>query len=143
MVKTQRVTQFLDGDLQKPRGALRLLRVPAAKLEGSERPVIAPFLDPATYPKLLKNYDLDVSSDVDSVLSNIAGALLKYAGKDPKRKIDSFATWLEAFIIFASYRGYYHPGLYPKLISYIGIINGLSGQMGSANLWLEYINVFE
>ncbi|GAU98201.1 hypothetical protein RvY_09379 [Ramazzottius varieornatus] len=48
---------------------------------------------------LPQKYDLDVSSDVDSVLSNFAGALQKYAGKDRKRKIDSFTTWLDAFII--------------------------------------------
>ncbi|GAU88987.1 hypothetical protein RvY_01589 [Ramazzottius varieornatus] len=84
-------------------------------------------------------YDLDVSSDdVDSVLSNIASALLEYAGKDRKRKIDNFPTWLEAFVILAPYRGYCHPDLYPKLVTYIGIINGLAGQMSSANLWLEY-----
>ncbi|GAV00946.1 hypothetical protein RvY_11728 [Ramazzottius varieornatus] len=67
-----------------------------------------------------------------------AGACLKYAGKDRKRKIDSVTTWLEALVIFSSYRGYYHPDLYPKLLTYNGIINGLAGQMSSANLWLEY-----
>ncbi|GAV06777.1 hypothetical protein RvY_16708 [Ramazzottius varieornatus] len=92
---------------------------------------------------LPQNYDLDLSSDVDSVLSNIAGALQKYAGKDRKRKIDSFTTWLEAFVIFTSYHGYYHHDLYPKLLTYVGIINGLAGQMSSETCDSNTINVSE
>ena len=80
---------------------------------------------------LPQSYDLECSSDANTIIDSLAGAFPKLTGKGGgllKRKVDGYASWTEAFLVFATYRGFYHPELYPKLMVYFGIIDGLSQQ---------------
>ena len=81
---------------------------------------------------LPQNYDLECSSDANTIIDSLAGAFLKLTGKRGgllKRRFDGCASWTEAFLGFATYHESYHPELYPKLMVYFGIVNGLTQQL--------------
>ncbi|XP_055339370.1 uncharacterized protein LOC129588960 [Paramacrobiotus metropolitanus] len=83
------------------------------------------------------NRGVESVSDQPSYVPDNDGKLIPTAAVSNRRKIDSFNSWLDAFLLFARYRVYFHPGLALALFAYIDIIRGLSLSRPLL-IWLEY-----
>ncbi|XP_055342138.1 uncharacterized protein LOC129590789 [Paramacrobiotus metropolitanus] len=80
---------------------------------------------------------IDTSSEPSTYIADSEGKLIPAASTTSRRKIDSFNSWLEAFLIFIRYRIFHHPDLAPGFLAYIDIIRGLA-LTRPLLIWLDY-----
>ncbi|XP_055353283.1 uncharacterized protein LOC129599159 [Paramacrobiotus metropolitanus] len=83
------------------------------------------------------NRGVESVSDQPMYVPDNDGKLIPTTTVPNRRKIDTFNSWLDAFLLFARYRVYYHPSLALALFAYIDIIRGLSVSRPLL-IWLEY-----
>ncbi|XP_055334693.1 uncharacterized protein LOC129585836 [Paramacrobiotus metropolitanus] len=86
---------------------------------------------------------LPINRGIESVPENTMyvpdtdGKLIPTTAPSTRRKIDNFNSWLDAFLLFARFRVYFHADLALALFAYADIIRGLSLSRPLA-IWMEY-----